>query len=123
MKCTVEYFINKGGYPLTAEVDIVESKFIGKASEILLITKLLFCHRNIRILEFRNSSLFLYSESFLPPYIKLIIESYINSLFFYFKSSIHWGMPFEFLRVVSVILIEASFSACANGTDVNRLSK
>jgi hypothetical protein len=89
MKCTIEYIINKRGHPLAAEVDIMENKFIGKASEILLITELLFCYRNIRILEFRGSSFSLYSESFFPPYIELIAEFYINSLFFYFKSSIH----------------------------------
>jgi hypothetical protein len=123
MECTIKYIINKGKHPLAAEVDIVENKFIMKAFETLLITELLSCHKNIKILEFLGSSPFSYSENFLPPHIELIAESYINSLFFCFKSNIHWGMPFEFLRVVSVIPIKIFFSACANGTDVNRLSK
>jgi hypothetical protein len=89
MECTIEYIINRGGHPLAAEIDIMKSKFIKKASEILSITKLLFCHKNIRISEFRNSSFFLYFESFLPPYTELITESYINSLFFYFKLNVY----------------------------------
>jgi hypothetical protein len=123
MECTVEHTINKRKYPLTAKINIMENRPIKKASEILPITELLFCHKNIKISEFRSSSPSSHSENFLPPYIKLIAEFYINSLFFYFKSNIYWGMPFEFLRIISVIFIKASFSICANGTDVNRLSK
>jgi hypothetical protein len=89
IECTVEYIINKKKHPLAAEIDVVENRFIRKASEILLITELLFYHRNIKILGSRNNSFFLYSESFLPPYIKLIAEFYINSLFFYFKLNIY----------------------------------
>jgi hypothetical protein len=123
MEYTIEYIINRERHSLAAEIDVVKNRFIKKISEILLITELLFCHKNIRISKFRNNSFFLYFESFLPPYIELIAESHINFLFFYFKLSIHWGMPFEFLRVISVILIKVFFSACANGTDVNRLFK
>jgi hypothetical protein len=83
MECTVEHIIDRGGYPLAAEMGIMENRFIGKVSEALLITELLFCHKNIKILEFRGSSSFLYFESFLPPYIKLIAEFHINSLFFF----------------------------------------
>jgi hypothetical protein len=89
MECTVKYIIDKGRHPLTAEINIVENRFIGKISEILSITELLFCYKNIRISEFRDNSFFLYSESFLPSHIKLIAEFYINSLFFCFKLSIH----------------------------------
>jgi hypothetical protein len=123
MECRVEYIIDKGEHPLTAEMDIIKNRFIRKISEILPITELLFCYRNIRISEFRSNSLFLYSESFFPPHTKLIAEFYINFLFFCFKLSIHWGIPFEFLRIVLIILIEISFSAYVNGTDVNRLFK
>jgi hypothetical protein len=123
MECTIEHIIDKRGHPLAAEIDVVKNRFIGKSSEILLITELLFCHKNIRILESWSSSLFLYFESFLPPYTELIAESYINSLFFCFKLNIYWGMPFEFLRIVSIISIEIFFSAYINGTDVNKLFK
>jgi hypothetical protein len=67
----------------------MKNRFIGKISEILLITELLFCYKNIKILGSRSSSFFLYSENFLPPYIELIAEFYINFLFFYFKLSIY----------------------------------
>jgi hypothetical protein len=123
MEYTVKHIINKGGHPLAAEVGIVENRFIRKASEILSITELLFCYKNIRISGFRNSSLSLYSESFFPPYTELIAESYINSLFFCFKLSIHWEMSFEFLRIIPIVPIKVFFSVCANGTDVNRLFK
>jgi hypothetical protein len=89
MECTIEYIINKKKHPLAAEMNVVKNRFIKKISEILSITELLSCHKNIRISESRSSSPFLYFENFLPPYIKLIAEFYINSLFFYFKSSIH----------------------------------
>jgi hypothetical protein len=89
MECTVKYIINKKEHPLAAEINIIENKFIKKTSEILPITELLSCHKNIKISEFRNNSLFLYSESFLPPYTELITEFYTNFLFFYFKLNIH----------------------------------
>jgi hypothetical protein len=89
MEYTVEYTIDKEKHPLTAEMDIMKNRLIGKTSEILLITKLLSYHKNIKISGSRCNSPFLYFESFLPPYIELIAESHTNFLFFCFKSNIH----------------------------------